>query len=109
MINVLVNEALRIMRNCSKHLPEEEMKKHLQYLMNRMQYSGYSQVYRHEVMSRAFRIHNRNDNRNRDREQRGGRNNDNNDDDDGDNDNNNNNNNNVVIYIIFEAKKSFKN
>ena len=47
-INVLVNEALRIMRNCSEHLPAEETNKHLQYLMNRMQYSGYSETYRNE-------------------------------------------------------------
>ena len=54
-VNVLVNEVLRIMRNCSQHLPEEVRTGHLQYLMNRMQFSGYPQSYRHEVMSRAFK------------------------------------------------------
>ncbi len=57
-ISVLVNEALRILRNCSKHLPKHDTTQHLQYLVNRMQYSGYPQVYRYEVISRALRIHN---------------------------------------------------
>ena len=56
-ISVLVNEALRILRNCSKHLPRQERTKHLQYLVNRMQYSGYPQIYRYEVISRALKIH----------------------------------------------------
>ena len=56
-INVLVNEALRIMRNCSKHLPREDVNKHLQYFTQRMQFSGYPQEYRYEVMTRAFKIH----------------------------------------------------
>ena len=60
-INVLVNEATRIMKNCSKYLPQEEVNKHLQYFVNRMQYSGYPQEYRYEVLLRAF---------NRDRERR---------------------------------------
>ena len=57
-ISVLVNEALRILRNCSKHLPKQNRTKHLQYLVNRMQYSGYPQIYRCEVISRALKIHN---------------------------------------------------
>ena len=58
-LNVLVNEALQIMRNCSEHLEGDVMKGHLQYLVNRMQYSGYPREYRYEVMTRAFRINNR--------------------------------------------------
>ena len=57
-INVLVNEALRILRNCSEHLPDEVKTSHLQYLVNRMQFSGYPQTYRYEVMTRAFKKHN---------------------------------------------------
>ena len=57
-ISVLVNEALRILRNCSKHLPKQNRTRHLQYLVNRMQYSGYPQIYRYEVISRALKIHN---------------------------------------------------
>ncbi len=69
-ISVLVNEALRILRNCSKYLSKEETTKHLQYLVNRMQYSGYPQVYRYEVMSRALKIHNSLSNRNRRKKKR---------------------------------------
>jgi hypothetical protein len=54
-INVLVNEALRIMRNCSKYLQREEVTKHLQYFVKRLQYSGYPHEYRYEIMSRAIR------------------------------------------------------
>ena len=55
-INVLVNEALRIMRNCSKHLDKSVVTQHLQYFTKRMQYSGYSQEYRYEVLQRAFKV-----------------------------------------------------
>ena len=46
------------MRNCSDHLERQVVTNHLQYFVNRMQYSGYPQEYRYEVMSRAFKIHN---------------------------------------------------
>ena len=55
-INVLVNEALRIMRNCSQHLERRVVTQHLQYFVKRMQYSGYPQEYRYEVLSRAFKV-----------------------------------------------------
>ena len=64
-INVLVNEALRILRNCSEHLPNSVKTSHLQYLVNRMQFSGYPQSYRYEVMVRAFKKYNTNRNRTR--------------------------------------------
>ena len=35
--NVLVNEALRILRNCSSHLEDAVVKQHLQYFVKRMQ------------------------------------------------------------------------
>ena len=54
-MNVLVNEALRIMRNCTKHLEQTDLKKHLQYFVKRMQCSGYPQKYRYEVLSKAMR------------------------------------------------------
>ena len=54
-LNVLVNEALRIVRNCSKYLERSVVNQHLQYFVNRMQYSGYPQEYRYEVLSRAFK------------------------------------------------------
>ena len=49
-MNVLVNEATRILKNCSKHLPREAVNKHLQYFVKRMQYSGYPQEHRYEVL-----------------------------------------------------------
>ena len=58
-LNVLVNEALRIMRNCSKHLDGQVVKDHLQYFVKRMQFSGYPHEYRYEVITRAFKINNR--------------------------------------------------
>ena len=64
-INVLVNEALRILRNCSEHLPNQVKTSHLQYLVNRMQFSGYPQSYRYEVMARAFKKNNSNQNETR--------------------------------------------
>ena len=62
-VNVLVNEALRILRNCSEHLPDEVKTSHLQYLVNRMQFSGYPQSHRHEVIARAFKKHRENKHR----------------------------------------------
>ena len=53
--NVLVNEALRILRNSSEFLKWEETAEHLSYLMKRLQFSGYDQNFRHEVMKTAFR------------------------------------------------------
>ena len=54
-MNVLVNEATRILKNCSKHLPREAVNKHLQYFVKRMQYSGYPQEHRYEVLLRTFK------------------------------------------------------
>ena len=72
-VNVLVNEAIRILRNCSEHLPDEVKTSHLQYLVNRMQFSGYPQSYRHEVIARAFKKYNENNHRQERREPRRGR------------------------------------
>ena len=44
---------------CSKHLDEGVLKAHLQYFVMRMQYSGYSQEIRYEVLARAYRIKDR--------------------------------------------------
>ena len=53
--NVLVNEGLRILRNCNIHLGWEEARKHLQYFVQRMQYSGYSQEMRAKVINRVMK------------------------------------------------------
>ena len=52
--NVLVNEALRILRNSSEFLKWEETAEHLSYLMKRLQFSGYDQNFRYEEMKTAF-------------------------------------------------------
>lgn len=54
-INVLVNEGLRVLRNCSIHLGWEEGKKHLQYFVQRMQYSGYNQDTRAKVIHKILK------------------------------------------------------
>ena len=53
--NVLVNEALRVLRNCNEYLKWEEVAEYLSYFMKRLQFSGYDQRFRHEVMKIAFR------------------------------------------------------
>ena len=53
--NVLINEALRILRNCSEFLEWEETAGHLSYFMKRLQFSGYDQDFRHQVMKTALK------------------------------------------------------
>ena len=53
--NVLVNEALRILRNCNQYLKWEETAGHLSYLMKRLQFSGYDQIFRHDVVKTALK------------------------------------------------------
>ena len=50
-LNIFVADLVRVMRNVSTHYPTEELDKHVQYYVWRMQYSGYKsderlQVYR---------------------------------------------------------------
>ena len=51
---ILVQQAIRILRNCSEDLPWEIKKKHLNHMMKRMQYSGYNQKFRYEVLNSAL-------------------------------------------------------
>ena len=51
---ILVQQAIRILRNCSEDLSWETKKKHLNQMMNRMQYSGYNQKFRYEVIMSAL-------------------------------------------------------
>ena len=53
--NVLVNEGLRILRNTSIHLDWEESRQHLQYFVHRMQFSGYDQARRTNVIQKVLR------------------------------------------------------
>ena len=52
--NVLVNEALRILRNCSSELEWEQVVPHLNYFVRRMQYSGYPIEERYKVIKKAI-------------------------------------------------------
>ena len=51
---VLTQEILRILRNCSKLLPWEEVCKHVEEFSMRMQYSGYNETYRAQVVKSAL-------------------------------------------------------
>ena len=46
--NVCVNEALRIIKNCSEQLEWKECITHLEYFTKRLQYSGYDLQYRYD-------------------------------------------------------------
>ena len=54
--NILVNELLRIMRNTSLRVQQEEKDKHIQRFINKMQLSGYHQEDRIRVYKKAKRI-----------------------------------------------------
>ena len=51
---VLTQEMLRIMLHCSRNLPWEVVRGHLNRFMMKMQYSGYNQEFRHEVAKSAI-------------------------------------------------------
>ena len=52
--NVLINETVRIINNCSKGLEESEVRNHISYLMKRMQFSEYPQEIRQGVVKEAI-------------------------------------------------------
>ena len=52
--NVCVNEALRIIKNCSEQLEWKECITHLEYFTKRLQYSGYDLQYRYDVIKTAL-------------------------------------------------------
>ena len=51
---ILVQQTIRILRNCSEDLPWEVKEKHLNHMMKRLQYSGYNQRFRYEVLTSAL-------------------------------------------------------
>ena len=55
--NVMTNEVMRILRNCNKFCSWEETAQHISYFMKRLQYSGYDQEFRYEVVKKATRKH----------------------------------------------------
>ena len=60
---VLTQELLRVLLNCSELLPRKVVNNHANDLMRKMQYSGYSKKFRHEVLLSAVEAYNKiNDN-----------------------------------------------
>ena len=51
---VLVNEGMRILRNCNPNLNWNEGCSHLQHFVHRMQFSGYDHVYRARVITKVL-------------------------------------------------------
>ena len=54
---VLTQEALRVILNCCRELPWEVVTKHLDHFTARMQYSGYDQQFRLEVIDSALKAY----------------------------------------------------
>ena len=52
--NVMVNEVMRIMKNCSVDLDWQVIAEHVTHLMRRMQFSGYDHKFRYRVVTRAL-------------------------------------------------------
>ena len=51
---ILVQQTIRILRNCNKNLPWAEVASHLTTMSMRMQYSGYDKKFRHDVITTAI-------------------------------------------------------
>ena len=55
---ILVQQMIRIMRNCSsRDLPWEDVCKHLSDMMKRIQFSGYDHKFRYEVVTSALKAY----------------------------------------------------
>ena len=54
--NVMINEVMRILRNCNEYCPWDEVAHHISYFMKRLQFSGYDQVFRYETVRIATYI-----------------------------------------------------
>ena len=50
----LVNEGMRILRNCNTNLNWNEGCSHLQHFVHRMQFSGYDHAYRARVITKVL-------------------------------------------------------
>ena len=55
---ILAQEVLRILLNCSRELPWETTVGHVNHLLLRLQYSGYYQKFRTEVVLLALKAYN---------------------------------------------------
>ncbi len=55
--NVMINEVMRILRNCNSFLEWEETARHISYFMKRLQFSGYDKKFKYEVVKKALKRH----------------------------------------------------
>ena len=51
---VMTQEVLRILLHCSDQLPWEDVCRHVNHFMKKLQYSGYSQPFRYNVVKSAM-------------------------------------------------------
>ena len=65
--NVMVNEVMRILRNCNEYCPWKEVTEHISYFMKRLQFSGYDHQFRYDVTKAALKRHKAITSNNRDR------------------------------------------
>ena len=56
---ILTQEVFRILLNCSRELPWETVVAHVNHMMLRLQYSGYDQKFRTEVVKSVLTAYNR--------------------------------------------------
>ena len=54
---ILTQEVLRVLLNCSVELPWQVLVKHVYHMMMRLQYSGYDQKFRTEVVKSALNVY----------------------------------------------------
>ena len=53
--NVMVNEVLRILRNCNNFLKWDETASYISYFMKRLQFSGYNQKFRYSIVKKPLK------------------------------------------------------
>ena len=54
---ILVQQTIRIMKNCSRDLPWAKVCQHLNEMMKRLQFSGYDKKFRYEVITSAMKAY----------------------------------------------------
>ena len=54
---IMTQEVLRVLLNCNTRLPWEVVVVHVNHMMQRMQYSGYNQRFRSEVVTSALKAY----------------------------------------------------
>ena len=55
--NILTQEVIRILKNCSQELPWEVKVEHLEHLSLRLQYSGYDMKFRREIIDSGIKAY----------------------------------------------------